>query len=1073
MVMLIAAAQDGRIVYANLAAHLAVRHAADALIGRTAADAFAFVESAALASTLRERTLTRTVVDRESAPPIGWEVSYVALDSIAARESLDSFASRDALGAAPPKADCILITAVNVTHHTAALRDSEERLRAVLLQIPAAVFIVEAPDGRVTFKSRLVDELLGHPDPDLNRAEATLKGWAVHADGSPYALSDYPSRRALYHGETVQAEPMAYWRGDGRRIDLEMHAGPVRGERGEIIAAVAVALDVTARHLHEARRTFLFRLQDSLRTLTEPRDILATAAIHVGRHLGAARVGYAEMQPDDATLLITNGYADGVPPVNRLFPLSMFGTALAAQIREGRTIVIEDIQTEERGALPLAHQVGLRAHLSVPMVRNGRYTGALYVTHTKPYQWSAEEIALLEEVAARIWDAAERGRAEARLRESEERLRLVMDSTGLGSWEYDADTGKTLCSARHDEIFGYRTPPRDWNYEAFMTHIAEPDRPRVDSGFRAALDEGKDWDVECRMVRADGSHGWLKVNARAHRSADGKIARLIGAVADITERKRAEDVANETAAKFEMFAQTMPSMVWTSTPDGGIEWFNARVSEYSGIPAAALKPDGWAPVHPDDVAQSTARWRAAVAAGEPFVSEYRIMRHDGMYRWHITRAVPIRGAAGDITRWIGTSADIQDQKSSEQALADLNATLEQQVRERTAALLAAEATLRQSQKMEAVGQLTGGLAHDFNNLLTGITGSLELMTARLDQGRLSDLHRYLHLAQAAAKRAASLTHRLLAFSRRQTLDPKPTDINQLVNGIQELIGRTVSPAVSVEVKGAPGLWPVLADPNQLENALLNLCINARDAMPDGGSLVIETGNRVLEDCEARELELRAADYVWLCVSDTGGGMTADVIERAFDPFFTTKPIGEGTGLGLSMVYGFARQSGGQARIYSEPGRGTRVCLYLPRYAGDDSVVEPSAGAGKAQRGDGETVLVVDDESSVRMLINEVLEDLGYHVLEAGHGAAGLEILESSHRVDLLVTDVGLPGGMNGRQLADAALVNRPNLKILFITGYAENAVIGDGHLKPGMHILTKPFTLEALGWRIRHILEAV
>jgi len=381
--------------------------------------------------------------------------------------------------------------------------------------------------------------------------------------------------------------------------------------------------------------------------------------------------------------------------------------------------------------------------------------------------------------------------------------------------------------------------------------------------------------------------------------------------------------------------------------------------------------------------------------------------------------------------------------------------------------------LRQSQKMEAVGQLTGGLAHDFNNLLAGITGSLELMARRIEQGDVTQLNRYVRLAREAAQRAASLTHRLLAFSRRQTLDPKPTDINQLVCGMDELIRRTVGPAVALQIIRAPRLWTVRADPNQLENALLNLCINSRDAMPHGGRLAIETGNRVLTDIEAKELELEAAEYVLLKVADTGGGMTADVIERAFDPFFTTKPIGEGTGLGLSMVYGFVRQSGGQARIDSEPGRGTRVCLYLPRYDGDDKVVESSARAGKARRGDGETVLVVDDEASVRTLINEVLEDLGYHVLEAEHGAAGLEILESSHRVDLLVTDVGLPGGMNGRQLADAALVNRPNLKVLFITGYAENAVIGDGHLKPGMHILTKPFTLEALGWRIRHIIEAV
>ncbi len=954
----------------------------------------------------------------------------------------------------------------------AAMRASDERLRAVLLQIPAAIFIVEAPDGRVAFKSRLVDELLGNPDPDPERAKATLRGWAVHEDGSPYDLTEYPSRRALFNGETVRAEPMTYSRGDGRLIDLEMHAGPVRGETGEVIAAVAVALDVTERHMTEARQAFLFQLQDTLRTLTEPREMLTAAATHLGRHLGAARVGYGEMQPDDETVLVTNGYVDGVAPVNGPMPLTMFGLYHATQMRNGKTVVYEDVQSDERIETEYGRKLGTRAHISVPLVRDGHYTGSLYVTHAKPHRWTAEEIALIEEVAARIWDAAERGRAEAKLRDSEERLRLVMESTGLGSWEYDVATGATIRSVRHDEILGYSTPVNDWSYEEFKTHILEPDRAMVDEGFRAALEQGKYWETECRMIRKDGGRGWLKVSARPHYGRDGRIARLIGTIEDITKRKEAEYAAIETAAKFEMFAQTMPTMVWTSLPDGRIDWFNARVPEYCGIPAGELKPDGWTPVHPDDMASSTARYMEALATGEPYVSEYRIRRHDGMYRWHITRAVPIRGADGAITRWIGTSADIQDRKSSEQALAELNATLEQQVRERTAELLAAEARLRQSQKMEAVGQLTGGLAHDFNNLLTGIAGSLELMSSRLAQGRLAELPRYLHLAQGAAKRAAALTHRLLAFSRRQTLDPKPTDINQLVCGMDELIRRTVGPAVAVQVVGAPGLWPVLADPNQLENALLNLCINARDAMPDGGSLTIETGNRLLQSSEAKDLELQGADYVRLSVCDTGGGMAADVIERAFDPFFTTKPMGEGTGLGLSMVYGFVRQSGGQARIESHVGKGTTVSLYLPRYVGEGGVVEASGGSQKALRGAGETVLVVDDESSVRTLISEVLEELGYNVLEADTGTAGLQILESKQRVDLLVTDVGLPGGMNGRQLADAALVGRPTLKVLFITGYAETAVIGAGHLKTGMHILTKPFSLDTLGWRIREIIAA-
>ena len=387
-----------------------------------------------------------------------------------------------------------------------------------------------------------------------------------------------------------------------------------------------------------------------------------------------------------------------------------------------------------------------------------------------------------------------------------------------------------------------------------------------------------------------------------------------------------------------------------------------------------------------------------------------------------------------------------------------------------AELALAQEQLRQAQKMEAVGQLTGGLAHDFNNLLSGIMGSLELLQTRMAQGRLGELDRYIVAAQGAAKRAAALTHRLLAFSRRQTLDPKPVNVNGLVAGMEDLVRRTMGPSITVEVVAAGGLWTTLIDPGQLENALLNLCINARDAMPDGGRLTVETGNKWLDVRGARERDMAPGQFVTLCVSDTGSGMSAEVIRRAFDPFFTTKPIGMGTGLGLSMVYGFARQSNGQVRIYSEPGQGTMVCLYLPRHVGaaeEGQELIQSAQPPRAR--DGETVLVVDDEPTVRMLVVEVLEDLGYAAIEAADGAGGLEVLRSGRRLDLLITDVGLPGGMNGRQVADAGRALRPGLRVLFITGYAENAAIGDGHLEPGMHVLTKPFALEALATRIRDI----
>ena len=378
-----------------------------------------------------------------------------------------------------------------------------------------------------------------------------------------------------------------------------------------------------------------------------------------------------------------------------------------------------------------------------------------------------------------------------------------------------------------------------------------------------------------------------------------------------------------------------------------------------------------------------------------------------------------------------------------------------------------EQQLMQSQKMEAVGQLTGGLAHDFNNLLAGISGSLELIQSRIAQGRHKDLDSYLKAGQGAARRAAALTHRLLAFSRRQTLDAKATDANRLIADLVELIRRTVGPSITVEVTGAVGLWTTLVDPNQLENAVLNLCINARDAMPQGGKIMIETANRWIDDRTAAIRDLPTGQYISVCVSDTGNGMTPDILARAFDPFFTTKPMGEGTGLGLSMIYGFARQSGGQVRLYSEPAQGTLACIYLPRWQGAAEPAEETASLRVlAPIAQGETVLVVDDEPTVRMLVSEVLKDLGYLSIEAPDGIGALKIIESSQRIDLLITDVGLPNGLNGRQLADAARTLRPALKVLFITGYAENAVSSHGHLPAGFTVLTKPFEMDMLANRI-------
>ena len=412
-----------------------------------------------------------------------------------------------------------------------------------------------------------------------------------------------------------------------------------------------------------------------------------------------------------------------------------------------------------------------------------------------------------------------------------------------------------------------------------------------------------------------------------------------------------------------------------------------------------------------------------------------------------------------------------DLSESERRLQSTLETLEQQVEERTAQLRHNEEALRQSQKMEAVGQLTGGIAHDFNNMLTGIIGSLELLRRRLARGRLDDLDSLIDLGVTSANRAAGLTHRLLAFSRRQSLDSKAVQMNTLVLSMGELLQRSLNESIQLDMRLNDKLWVAEADPNQLESALLNLVINARDAMPEGGKLIVETSNQVLhrEFTEAYS-NLEPGDYVMLSVTDNGSGMPQSVINRAFDPFFTTKPIGQGTGLGLSMIYGFSKQSRGHVSIDSEIDQGTTVKLFLPRFRGEE-LEQPDNDIQQAPDAiNGETVLIVEDDPAVRVLVSAVLSELGYAFVEAGDADGAVPILNSAQRIDLLISDVGLPG-MNGRQLAEIGRQYRPGLKVLFITGYAEHAAVRGGFLDPGMQMITKPFTFDLLTAKVREMIR--
>ncbi|WP_323144876.1 PAS domain S-box protein [Massilia phyllosphaerae] len=490
-----------------------------------------------------------------------------------------------------------------------------------------------------------------------------------------------------------------------------------------------------------------------------------------------------------------------------------------------------------------------------------------------------------------------------------------------------------------------------------------------------------------------------------------------------------------------------PDLMMILSPDGHYRETNPSWAsllgyspdELSGLYATSL-------VHPDDINATDKALRAAAKASPP-IFENRLIHKDGSYRWVQWALAP---SGGEV---FGTGRDITEAKEA-------RTRLEQ-----------AEEQLRQSQKMEAVGQLTGGLAHDFNNLLASISGGLQVLKFKLQRGQFNGLERYIDIGESSVRRAAALTQRLLAFSRRQTLDPKPTNVNRLVADMDELVRRSVGPMVQVEIVDAPDLWPTRIDASQLENALLNLCINARDAMmPAGGKLTLVCANRSIDEHHL-EPNVSPGEYVVLSVSDTGSGMPPEVIKRIFDPFYTTKPLGEGTGLGLSMVYGFVHQSGGQVRVRSEVGIGTTMSLYLPRYVGTVAA-EDSIANVPLESGHGETVLVIEDEPALRELIGELLRDAGYRVFTAQDGPTGLQVLRSNTHIDLLITDVGLPGGLNGRQVADASRIWRQDLKVLFITGYADAAVIGNGGLAPGMEVMTKPFDISIFANRIGSLLTS-
>ena len=666
----------------------------------------------------------------------------------------------------------------------------------------------------------------------------------------------------------------------------------------------------------------------------------------------------------------------------------------------------------------------------------------------------------MRDTKEQAWELLDAGEQVRRLRE------MFVQSPSFSALLQGPDHRFVLTNPAYQRLIGHR------DVIGLTVREAVPEVER--QGFFGLLDSvfatgeafvGKDVEVVLQQSASSPAETrYLDFVFQPIKDAAGHVTSIFVEGVDITDRHRSEEALRASEARLRQLNADLERQVIERAQARGLTWrlspdllgaLNSKGYFETANPAweSVL---GWTEeevvsmsifdlLHPDDLEHTRAGFELT-QVGQPalrFANRYRCK--DGSYRWISWIGIPEDGYV------YCTGRDITAERVAETELA------------------AAREALRQSQKMEAIGQLTGGIAHDFNNLLTGIIGSLDIVRRRMASGRPEEIPRFMDAASTSAQRAGALTHRLLAFARRQSLDIRPNNINRLVDSMEDLLHRSLGEHIELECSLSAELWTAFTDANQLESAVLNLAINARDSMPDGGRLTIETTNVHLDAAyTSLQEDVAPGDYVVIGVSDTGTGMPANVVAQAVDPFFTTKPVGEGTGLGLSMVYGFAKQTRGHLRIYSEVGHGTTIKLYLPRALQD--AVDLKKPIEEAPRGRGETILVVEDDATVRLILADVLAELGYDVLLASDARPAIPILQSDRRIDLMMSDVMLPH-INGRKLAEIARASRPDLKVLFVTGYAENAAVRGDFLDPGMDMLTKPFALDALAAKVRALIE--
>jgi PAS domain S-box-containing protein len=631
-----------------------------------------------------------------------------------------------------------------------------------------------------------------------------------------------------------------------------------------------------------------------------------------------------------------------------------------------------------------------------------------------------------------------------------------------GAWEWDVERGEVHFDARLAALYGLDPDEAAAGLptESFFAAIDAADAPRIRIAVAGMLHGAEVFHKSFRLLGADGILRWVEAHGRSLNDENGRPVRFSGVLVDITARRRVEEHLR--------IAQSAGGIgTFEHAPGYGTARVSEQFCRLLGLQPAAILPVA-------TINRSVGEGQPPLLETEADISgtvepiELRIRRaNDGELRWIARRGEALRDSEGGELRHFGVIYDITEFRAVQEKLRELNETLEARVEQEIASRQIMEETLRQSQKMEAIGQLTGGIAHDFNNLLTVIIGNVDMAARRVGDDVDDRVKRALANALKSSERAAALTQRLLAFSRRQPLDPKEVNIERLVYGMTDLLSRTLGERIELVTRVPPDLWRVEVDANQLENAILNLVVNGRDAMSGSGRLTLAAGNETLAAGGAHE----AGDYVVIAISDSGSGMSEETIARAFDPFFTTKEIGKGTGLGLSMVYGFVAQSGGHVDISSMLGEGTTIRLYLPRLLGGGLDGEESGRQVPHHGSPDETILVVEDDEDVRNYAIEGLRELGYSVLDAHDAQAAADLLKYSGKsIDLVLTDVIMPG-MTGRDLAEVARTYQPGLRILYMSGYPRDVIVRDGRLEPGVELLPKPFTSRALGAKVRDILD--